>query len=349
MRNATLSMTAALPLLLAALAGCGGKHPGSYAVEAAGSKQESGALAEADALWAQRVELDKLKAALTKYEEALAADPTSRPALEHLVRGYYFWGDAFEDDKATKIELWGKAIAYGAQCMGLNGEIASRIAAGEKERDAVAAATKADVPCIYWTASALGKWGKAQSLSTTLKHLPTVKAYISKVEELDPQFWYYGPARYWGAYYAALPSFAGRDFVKSAEYLQSSVTGAPHYLGTRVIRAEFLAIGTDDVALFDEDIKYVLEADISGWPDILPENTREQEKARKLLAERQEKFSKADPATAPVITAKGPAAPAPAKAEPAPAPEAAPAAAEEPAPATEPAPEAAPEPTTQGE
>lgn len=334
MRIATL-------FILAALAGCGGKHPGQYKVEAAGAA-EAGPLAEADALWAQRIDLEKLKAALARYEEVLQSDPQSRPALEHLVRGYYFWGDGFVDDKPTKIELWGKSIAYGAQCMALNPEIASRIATGEKERDAVQAATKADVPCIYWTASALGKWGKAQSLSTTLKHLPTVKAYISKVEELDPTYWYYGPARYWGAYYAALPSFAGRDFDKSGEYLKSSIAGAPNYLGTRVLRAEYLAVGTDDVALFDEDIKFVLEADISGSPEILAENTREQEKARKLLAERSEKFTKADSTPAPVITPKGGATPAPAEAahtEPAPAP-----AAETPAPAesTTPAPAATP-------
>ena len=58
--------------------------------------------------------------------------------------------------------------------------------------------------------------GQGQSLSKTLKFLPTVKAYMSKTEELDSTYYFHGPARYWGAYYAALPSFAGQDLDKSS-------------------------------------------------------------------------------------------------------------------------------------
>lgn len=276
--------------LVALLAACG-KHPGTYETVTAGEASAADPiLEEADALWAERVDADKLKAALDKYAEALAVDPASRHALQRLNRGWYFYGDAMTQDEDEQIARWGTAIEYGTTCLALNEDFAAAIAAGDKEKEAVAHATKADVPCLYWTASALGKWGKAQSLSKTLKHLPTVKAYISKVEELEPEFWHFGPARYWGAYYSALPSFAGQDFDKSAEYFATSIEGAPYYLGTLVLRAEYLAVPTSDIETFDTDLAAVLAADPSEHPDIAPENTMEQAKARALIEERSELF-----------------------------------------------------------
>jgi len=277
--------------LLVALAGCG-KHPGAYtsATDAAVSPADA-AVAEADALWAERVDEAKLTAALAKYEEVLALDPTNRHAYQMLTRGWYFWGDSYTTDKDVQVERWGKAIEFGTKCLALNPAFAQVIAEGGKEKDAVSTATKDDVPCLYWTSSALGKWGKAQGLAKTLKHLPTVKAFMTKVEELEPEYWHFGPARYWGAYYSALPSFAGQDFDKSAASFETSIKGAPDYLGTYVLRAEFLAVPTKNVAQFDADIAHVLAADPAAHPEFLAESTREQEKAKALQAKRADLFS----------------------------------------------------------
>lgn len=284
-------------IVLAALIGltaCGGKGPANYsAVEGAAATSDTKAAAkieEADALWAERIDGEKLKASLAAYEEAVSLDPSNRHAYERLVRGWYFYGDGFTDNVDEQVERWGVAIEWGAKCLALNGDFKAKIDAGEKEKDAAVAAKKADVPCLYWLSSALGKWGKAQSLSKTLKHLPTVKAYMSKCEELDPTYNNYGPARYWGAYYSALPSFAGRDFEKSAEYFEASIQGAPNYLGTRVLRAEMLAVGTADEALFDQDLAVVLKADPNVIEGFEAENAKEQEKAKALIAKKSELF-----------------------------------------------------------
>jgi hypothetical protein len=287
----------AVALTIAALVACGGKAPGAYTrsdVQAATAQTEAGQAlaAEADTLWAARSNGTQLANALTKYEELLAAEPSNRHALQRLVRGWYFYGDAFGTSDEEKIERWGKAIEYGKRCLALNETIAGRIAGGERERDVVDSATAEDIECLYWTASALGKWGKIQGLSKTLKHLPTVKAYIGRVEELNPTFWHYGPARYWGAYYAALPSFAGQDFEYSARYFDASIEGAPTYLGTRVLRAEMLAVGTENLALFDEDLAAVLAATVDPAGEFGPENLKEQDKARELQARRAELFTR---------------------------------------------------------
>lgn len=275
------------------LTACGGKGPADYsAVEGTGTAGDAATskIEEADALWAERLDGDKLKASLDAYEQAVSMDPDNRHAYERLVRGWYFYGDAYTDDVDTSVERWGKAIEWGAKCLALNEKFKAQIDAGEKEKDAVVAAVAEDVPCLYWLSSALGKWGKAQSLSKTLKHLPTVKAYMSKVEELDPTYNNYGPARYWGAYYSALPSFAGRDFEKSAEYFEASIQGAPNYLGTRVLRAEYLAVGTADEGMFDTDLNFVLKADPNAVEGFEAENAKEIEKAKALMEKKHELF-----------------------------------------------------------
>jgi len=282
------------PLLL--LAACG-KHPGSYTTVSESTSEATAAanlVAEADALWDERVDEGQLQAALDKYQAVVNADPTNRHALIRLTRGWYFWGDAFTQDADVKVERWGKAIEHGTQCIALNEKVAEMIQQGAKEKDAITHAVKEDAGCIYWTATALGKWGKIQSLSKTLKHLPTVKAYVSKVEALDPSYYHYGPARYWAAYYAALPSFAGQDLDRSAEYFDGAIDAAPYYLPTRVLRAEYWAVATQDLAQFDEDLAYVIggDPDVKPGAGITPENVKDIDKAVALCERRAELFDK---------------------------------------------------------
>ena len=121
------------------VAACGGKGPADYSAVEGAAGAEAGAAAsiieEADGLWAERIDADKLKASLDKYEEAVAADPANRHAYERLVRGWYFYGDGHTDDVDTKVERWGVAIEWGAKCMALNDAFKAQIDAGEKEKD----------------------------------------------------------------------------------------------------------------------------------------------------------------------------------------------------------------------
>jgi hypothetical protein len=145
-------------VLITGLLACG-KHPGTYQT-AASSGAEGAAAAQitaADDLWEQRLDEEKLKGAIAKYEEAHSVDPGNRHSLVRLTRSHYFWGDAFTNDTEVKLERWGKAIEYGTKCIALNEAVSNRITGGEKEKDAIQSAVKDDVPCIYWTSSKVGQ------------------------------------------------------------------------------------------------------------------------------------------------------------------------------------------------
>ncbi len=246
----------------------------------------------AEALWAQRGDEAKLREALTSYEQLLAASPGDRDALYHLLRGYYFLGDGHLTDKDQKLEVWAKAIGYGNQCLALNAEYAGLLAKGDEDpASATRTLTKDDVPCVYWTSSALGKWAKASGIGLTLKHLPTVKAYMTKVGELDAAYYYDGPDRYWGAYYAAIPSFAGQDLNKSKEFFDKAIAANPLFLGNHVLLAGEWAVKKQDKATFQKELEWVLAADATAIPDVQPEMEAAQRQAKALLAAIDDNFA----------------------------------------------------------
>ena len=276
-----------------ALAACAPKQRASFDVADAPAAEGlvSPARAEADALWEQRDDRSKLIEALAKYETAIAADARDRHAGERLARGYFFLGDAHETQDDARIAAWDQSIAAGKRCLAINPQIAALLAKGdETEATAIRAATIEDVPCLFWTATALGRWSRLKGQAAILAHVATVKAYITRVDELDPDFYYRAADRYWGAYYAGIPSFAGKDLVKSREHFDKALAHAPGFVGTKVLLAEFWAVETKDKATFETALNEVLGADENALPEIRPEALAEKRKAEALLAREAELF-----------------------------------------------------------
>lgn len=271
------------------------KHSATYEKgQATGTAEQSATLLqEGLTLWDGRDDGEKLKAALAKFEAAYNADPTNRQAATLLTRGWYFWGDVKTDVEEEKLTAWDTAVKWGGRCMAINAEFTALVNdGGENERAAVRVMKAEDAGCLYWTASALGKWAKIKGFATLLKHKDTVKTYIEKVEEVDQDFYYAGPDRYFGAYYSVAPSFAGGDLDKSQIRFDKSIEAQPDYLGTKVLKAQYYATKRQDSELFDKLIEEVLTADPDAIPEIGPENRAEQAKAERLKSQKSDFFAK---------------------------------------------------------
>jgi tetratricopeptide (TPR) repeat protein len=282
-------------LLLGLGAGCA-RQTGTYEIAAppatAPAQAKDALKSEAESLWNERGDKAKLQAALQKYEQAYAADPLDRDVAMHLVRGWYFLGDGHETEKEAKLAAWSTAVDWGKKCLAINPEFKALLAKGdEDEASAARALTREDVPCIYWTSSALGKWAKLTGLTTTLKHLPTVKAYMTRVGELDPTFYFNGPDRYWGVYYAAIPSFAGQDLAKSRDYFDRALAGQPAFLGTHVLLATEWAVKRQDKATFQKELQWVVDAPVDALPEVRPEMEAEKRKAADALGRVDDLFA----------------------------------------------------------
>lgn len=274
-----------------------GKKPGSYQIQNAAEQQDASLGQQAEELWNQRADKDKLVEAMNAYEQLFAQNPTDKNIASRLVRGWYFYGDAYESEVEAKRAAWDKAISFGQVCLNLNPDYAAMVAKDGNKEAAASALTIEDVPCTYWTASALGKWAKAGGLSTTLKHIGVAKAYIAQVEKLDADYFYGAVNRYWGAYYAGLPSFAGQDLERSQQEFMKSMEISPDYLGTRILYADYWATKNQEkIEVFDEMVQYVMQVDVDALnPELKPENLAEKKKAEELWAQRDDKFIDAPP------------------------------------------------------
>ena len=279
-----------------------GKKPGSYEIKSASEDAQVDQLrAEADSLWEERGNKDQLLKSLDAYEQLFAQNSTDKEVAARLVRGWYFYGDAHESEIEAKRSAWDKAFTFGDKCLSINPAYAAAIANKESREAAAVHLTKEDVPCTYWTASALGKWAKAGGLAVTLKHIGTAEEFMKKIEEHEPTYFYGAVNRYWGALYAGKPSFAGQDLERSQAEFEKSMDISADYLGTRILYADYWATkNQDQIAVFDEMVQYVMQVDLDALdPALRPENEAEKRKAEALWAQRADLFLEA-PEPAPL-------------------------------------------------
>jgi tetratricopeptide (TPR) repeat protein len=247
-------------------------------------------LALADAAWAKRDDAKVLAEAIAHYEAALAEDPKAIGLYERLARANYFLADAHLRDSQEKQEVvFNKAIEWGERCMGLDGGFKAKLDAGTKAEDAFEVLPKEYTGCLYWTAAALGKWATIKGFSTRVANKGRITKLVERVTILDPTYFYGAPDRYWGAYFAILPGFMGKDLNKSEAHFKKSLELAPNYLGTKVLMAERLATERQDRAMFKRLLDEAIAADPNVDPSIAPENKVEQQKARALLTQIDDK------------------------------------------------------------
>ncbi len=258
---------------------------------------------EGDDAWEKRVDRAQLELAIRKWEEAVKLRDDDYQTYAKLARASYLLADgwlAFEPAKKT-LFLATHERGYGFALRGLaaaSPDFEKRILAGTNIENAIKVVGRNGVPLIYWYGSNLGKWAKARGFTTILKYKDRIFGMVDRVYELDPDFFYGAADRYFGAFYAIAPSFAGGDVHKSYEHFQASLKRAPNYLGTYVLAAEFYAPKNQDPKMYETYLTMVVNAKPCGdgvqspciMPELAPEAAIEQKKAAKLLKEKDDKF-----------------------------------------------------------
>jgi tetratricopeptide (TPR) repeat protein len=284
-------------------AGCASSRQASWeAAEASAEAQTPEAqsrrqalVEEAEALWEERDDADKLRQAIEKWEQALEVDPSQDATWADLSRGYYFLADChllFDDEqKDQMMEVYEKSTQAAEQgLMQQSPEFRKRMQAGARMEEAVTVLKKEAVPALYWRSAALGKWAAAKGFATLLSYKDEVRAVMTHVLELDRTYYFGGPDRYFGAFFARAPSFAGGDLDRSKAHFEASLQQEPNYFATRVLYAEDYGVKAQDRAVFDQQLDYVLNTDPEVLPPVAPENRCEQRKAEKAKAKAGEVF-----------------------------------------------------------
>ena len=292
--------------LCAGVMGCGGSYEsawdeptngstsGSEGGGATAGEDRDALIAAGEAGWAERGDEAQLRACVTAWSRALELDGTDADLWVRLAHAQYFLADghlAFADDDTATQDMYQSAIRSSERALRvLSPEFAQRMAAGEPVPNAVGLLEANAVPALYWRASALGKWARRDGFATLLSFKDEIRAVMTRCMELDRYYFFAGPDRYFGAFFAIAPSYAGGDLVRSRQHFEESVRREPNYFGTHVLMAENLAVKLQDRAMFEEHLRYVIDGDPASLAGAEPENRVEQHKATELLARIDEFF-----------------------------------------------------------
>ncbi|MEM9194238.1 MAG: TRAP transporter TatT component family protein [Myxococcota bacterium] len=240
-------------------------------------------------LWAERQDEAALRSAIVHWEAAARNSPEDPEIWVRLARAYYFLGDGHlsfaperEADMVTAYEI---AVDRAERAlMALSPDFALRMQSGAQMADAIRILDEDAVPALYWRSAALGRWGIHRGFATVLGYKDEIRAVMQRCVELDGDYFHAGPHRYFGAFYARVPSFAGGDLERSQEHFDRALQTGPSYLGTRTLLAAEYAVRQGDRSLFEAHLQAVIDADVDAAPDVRPENLIEQRRARVLLA-----------------------------------------------------------------
>ncbi|MBI4208508.1 MAG: hypothetical protein HY538_02225 [Deltaproteobacteria bacterium] len=277
----------------AALFGCAGRQVGWEGVSEITGGDASERIARADSHWANRLDRAELEKALALYKEAAQGDPENLELLTHLSRAYYFYADSYlqaDEEKEAQLAAYNEGARWGEKALALNLEFKKLVDGGTKPEDAFYVLDKPYIGALYWSAANLGKWAKKKGIIAALSLRSQGIKGMQRCLELDETYFYGAPHRWLGAYYSVIPAFAGQDLNKSKEHFERSLEIAPDYFATRVLRSENYSPKMGDQALFESDLRFVLDTHPSVLSDIVPEQTVEQRKAEKLLSEMDDLF-----------------------------------------------------------
>ncbi|MCH7764258.1 MAG: hypothetical protein IIB95_11070 [Candidatus Marinimicrobia bacterium] len=235
--------------------------------------------------WDKRSSKNDAVMATFFMEKAHLLEPENLGLALRLSRAYHFQAYYIETDQNQKDSLFthGATIsmnvikqspAFKQVYNDVNGDSMTKMI------QSVAAVEKEYIDALYWWAANMGRYLSSKSVRERLDYRDLAESVIHRVLSLNPDYFYGGPYRYFGAFYARIP---GVELKRSEEYFNKAIKSHPNYLGTYVLRARFLHTKAGDRDKFKQDLDYVINADPALIPEVMPENLYEQKLAQMLL------------------------------------------------------------------
>jgi len=240
---------------------------------------------EGELYWEKRANPKSAKMATLYFEKAFELNPQNFELTVSLSRAYYFQGYYIEIDPAKRDTLYLKGAS--AALTGFQNTAFFQSFADTASTDnlklqitAIRKAPVETIPALYWWAANFGRYLTTKPVLKRIESREIIETAMHRIATLDEDYYYGGPTRFFGTFYSRLP---GVPLDRAKSNFDQSLSDSPDYLGTRVLRARYYHTKLGNQDLFEEDLKYVINADPSILPDAMPENLFEQEKAKELL------------------------------------------------------------------
>ena len=130
---------------------------------------------------------------------------------------------------------------------------------------------------------------RAQSIKgvnvDTISMLNKMEKLMSKVDNLDPDYFYGGTYRYWGRVIYEVPwlvrKLAGHTLQEAVDYYKKAIKVEPNFFMSHIYLAE-VYLKMKKYKLARKEIEYVIKTPVTVIPEVIPENKRWKKKALEL-------------------------------------------------------------------
>jgi len=211
----------------------------------------------ADALYADRANLESARRAAELWTAGLAANPRDFTTAWKLARAdYWLGGHATASDRQMFYEA---GIAAASKALALD--------ASRPEGH-------------FWTAANMGSLAESSGIRAGLKYRKQIKEELENVLRIDPTFQQGSADRALGRWYHKVPRLFGGSHAQAEQHLKASLQYNPGSTVTHYFLAELYQ---DDGRLAEAraEIQKVLDAPVDAeWA---PEDRDYKDKARRLL------------------------------------------------------------------
>ncbi len=253
-------------------------------------------LVGADAAFAERFIMERMKAAISRYESVLPyLDTLSVQSqsfvIDRLSQCYYELTTFSEGNTPEDRDLFEEGKAYGLRSLRLNSDFAE----WEKTDFAKATGFVTDPAALLWTAN---NWGALFGYNPLqgMVDVGKVKALYERGIEIDETYWGGSFHNALGAMLITLPALLGGDPEQGRAHLERAIALAPNYLENHVVYAQYWGFtynlfgkisGIRDRKLIEHELNFVLSSPIGNWPFW----NREAKKEAKALLQKPEEVS----------------------------------------------------------
>jgi TPR repeat protein len=232
---------------------------------------------------------------LKLIEGLLKNDPENRDLLLLAARGYAGYALGFAEDQNPKRakRLYLRARDYALRILRRDAAFAQAEKQGLNALETyIKGYGPEQVPALFWAGFS---WAGYVNLSLdnpeALLALPEIQILMERVERVQPDYFYGSVYLFFGSLYGMKPVIMGGDPQKALEYFRKNMRlNHNDFLLAQVYAAKFYAAKMLDESLFDSYLKHVLEMPIDKHPEWRLLNRIAKEKAKNLLAQKEDLF-----------------------------------------------------------
>jgi len=258
-------------------------------------------LQEASATFNEEGDLDFVRQALPANIKMLEGlhhvSPENASLGTSLAQGFCSYAFAFLDDTGVRSDLDRAKLMYVrgyAYALGALGESLRRSSSGTLDEltQALSALDKDAVAPLFWAGYCLGNWvNLSKDNVNALGEFAKAEMMMARVVALDDTFYHGSAHLFYAAFLGSRPRMLGGDPKKAKEHLDRVVVLTDgKFLLAQLFAAQYVAVPTQDQALFDSSLETILEAPVDLLPAERFANQIAKRRAAKLQALRAEFF-----------------------------------------------------------